>query len=118
MGRPRFLTSRISSSTRRDLLDAERGGRLVHDDDLGAERGGARHGHALALAAGQRLDRLADVLDGHQAEFGELARAPRCSMPGRSSMRKHVPRKPGFRISRPRNMLSAIDSAGDSARFW
>ena len=28
------------------------------------------------------------------------------------------PRKPGLRISRPRNMLSAIDSAGDRARFW
>ena len=25
---------------------------------------------------------------------------------------------PGLRISRPRNMLSAIDSAGDMARFW
>ena len=26
--------------------------------------------------------------------------------------------KPGTRISRPMNMLSAIDSAGDRARFW
>ena len=28
-------------------------------------------------------------------------------------MRKHLPSRPGLRISRPRNMLSAIDSAGD-----
>ena len=36
----------------------------------------------------------------------------------RSSRRNHCPMIPGFRSSRPRNMLSAIDSAGDSARFW
>ena len=72
IGRPRERTSRISSSTRAAFLDAERRRRLVEDDDLRAEGRGARHRHALALAAGQRLHRLVDVLDGHQAEFGEL----------------------------------------------
>ena len=33
------------------FLDAERGGRLVHDDHVPRERGAARHRHALALAA-------------------------------------------------------------------
>ncbi len=37
---------------------------------------------------------------------------------GRSSLRSHSPQKPGTRSSRPMNMLSAIESAGDSARFW
>ena len=40
------------------LLDAERGGRLVHDHDVPGEGRAARHRHALALAAGERLDRL------------------------------------------------------------
>ena len=35
-----------------------------------------------------------------------------------SSLRNQSPMKPGTRISRPMNMLSAIESAGDSARFW
>src|SRR5271166_5916454 len=34
----------------------------------------------------------------------------------RSVARNHCPMKPGMRGSRPRNMLSAIDSAGDRAR--
>ncbi|MNL71393.1 hypothetical protein D3C87_1965380 [compost metagenome] len=46
-----------------------------------------------------------------------FARA-RFSISARSSVRKSLPMMPGLRISRPRNMLSAIDSAGDSARFW
>ena len=33
----------------------------------------------------------------------------------RSVARNHCPMKPGMRGSRPRNMLSAMDSAGDSA---
>src|SRR6185437_12665115 len=54
------------------LLDAERRRRLVHDDDALGEGRRARHRHALALAAGQRLDRLVDVLNRHQAEIVEL----------------------------------------------
>ncbi len=54
------------------FLDAERSRRLVHDDDAAAERGGARHRDALALAAGQRLHRLVDVLNGQEPKFGEL----------------------------------------------
>src|SRR4051794_24358428 len=54
------------------LLDAERRGRLVEDDDLRAERRRAGHRHALALAAGERLDLLVDVLNGHDPELGHL----------------------------------------------
>ena len=41
-----------------------------------AEGRGARHGHALALAARQRFHRLVDVLDGEQAESAQASRAP------------------------------------------
>ncbi len=36
----------------------------------------------------------------------------------RSSLRNTLPMTPGLRNSRPRNMLSAIERAGDRARFW
>mmetsp|Transcript_8147 Transcript_8147/g.13918 ORF Transcript_8147/g.13918 Transcript_8147/m.13918 type:complete len:136 (+) Transcript_8147:314-721(+) len=39
------------------------------------------------------------------------------SMACLSSMRRYFPRKPGLRSSRPVNMLSAMDNAGDRARF-
>src|SRR4029077_2184571 len=45
-----------------DLLDRQRGGRLVHDDDAGVEGGGAADGDGLLLAAGEFLDRLVDRL--------------------------------------------------------
>src|SRR5579875_627887 len=54
------------------LPHAERRGRLVQDHDLAAEGGGARDGHGLALPAGQRLHRLADVLQGADAEALDL----------------------------------------------
>src|SRR5262245_24338160 len=54
------------------FANAERGRRLVHDDHAAAEGRGARHRDALPLSARQRLDRLADVLDGEQAELGEF----------------------------------------------
>ena len=101
------------------FLDAERRRRLVHDDDAAAEGRGPRHRHALALAAGQRLDRLVDVLDGQQAELVELLRAPRFCIAGAVEQAEAArPSSPASRRSRPRNRLSAIDSAGDSARFW
>jgi hypothetical protein len=39
----------------RGLLHAERGRRLVHDDELGAEARGPADRHGLALAAGLSL---------------------------------------------------------------
>ena len=79
------------------FLHAERRRRLVHDDDAAAEGGRPRHRDALALAAGQRFDRLVDVLDRHQAEIGE-----RCAglllHPLAIELAKTVPRKPGERF--------------------
>ena len=45
------------------LLDAERRGRLVEDQHPGAEVDRPGDRHALPLAAGERADRLVDVLD-------------------------------------------------------
>ena len=56
------------------LLDAQRGRRLVEDDDLAAERRRARHRDGLALPAGQALHGLADVL---QRADAQLAHVPR-----------------------------------------
>ncbi len=46
-----------------DLLDGERRGRLVHDDELPVEGGGAGDGDRLALPAGQILGVLVDRFD-------------------------------------------------------
>src|SRR5689334_23247762 len=54
------------------FLDAERGGRLVHDHDLAAEGGGARDRDTLTLAAAQGFHRLIDILDGEKAKLGQL----------------------------------------------
>src|SRR5579863_2850336 len=54
------------------FLHAERRRRLVHDDDAFGECCGARHRDALALAARESLDRLIDVLNGHQPKLVEL----------------------------------------------
>jgi hypothetical protein len=114
MGMPRARTSWISSSTRRLSLtpSAAVGSSMI--TNLGPEGGGARHRHALALAARQGLDRLVDVLDRHQAELGELLPGEGLH-PAMSSIFRTRPSGPGLRISRPMNMLSAIDSAGDRA---
>ena len=45
-----------------DLLDRQRGGRLIHNDDARVEGGGAADGDGLLLAAGELLDRLVDRL--------------------------------------------------------
>jgi hypothetical protein len=45
------------------LLDAQRRGRLVEDEHAGPEVHRPGDGDALALAAGERADRLVDVLD-------------------------------------------------------
>ncbi len=89
IGRPRFFTSSISSSTLRDSLtpSAAVGSSMMIDP--AAEGGGARHRDALALAAGQRLDRLVDVLDGQQAERVEmLARLAAACRRGRAGGRR------------------------------
>src|SRR4051794_38262520 len=54
------------------LLDAQCRRRLVEDDHLAAEGRGARHRHALPLAAGERLHLLADVLDRQDSQVGHL----------------------------------------------
>jgi len=59
---------RTSPSTWFGLADAQRGCRLVEDHDLAAERAGAGDGHRLALATGEGLDCLVDVLQGRNAE--------------------------------------------------
>jgi hypothetical protein len=45
------------------LGDAERGGRLVEDHELGVPLHGLGHGDRLALATGERRDRLPDRVD-------------------------------------------------------
>ena len=72
IGRPRFFTSRISSSTRRDSLTPSAAVGSSMMTTRARERRRARHRDALALAARKRLDRLIDVLDRHQPEFVEL----------------------------------------------
>src|SRR5699024_4685990 len=52
----------------RRLAYTERGGRLVEDGHLAAERSGAGHRDDLALTSRERLDRLVDVLQRADAE--------------------------------------------------
>src|ERR1700724_1815498 len=54
------------------LADAQRGGRLVQDDDLRAERGRAGDRDGLALTAGQGFHLLGYVLDRPDPELPEL----------------------------------------------
>ena len=98
------------------LLDAERGRRLVHDHELARPRRGARHRDALALAARERLHRLAHGADADLQVFICLSASSR--MPLWSSMRKTLPSGPSRRFSRPRNRLVAMSSAGATARSW
>src|SRR5664280_245350 len=53
------------------LGHAQRGGGLVHDDQLGVAHDGAGDGDRLALAAGERPDQLAHRLDGGDGEVGQ-----------------------------------------------
>jgi len=86
--------------------------------NLAAEGGGTRDRDALALAAAQGLDRLVDVLDGEEAKLRQLSRARSSAWSALSSLRNHCPSRPFARISRPRNRLSTMERAGESARFW
>ena len=98
------------------LLDAERGGRLVHDHELARPRGGARHRDALALAARERLHRLAHGADADLQALhlpdGLLLLALVVEHP------QDAPERPARRFSRPRNRLVAMSSAGATARSW
>ena len=58
------------------LDDAERGGRLVHEDDLLGPRHRAADRDALALAAGHVRDARARVLDLHAEALERLVAAP------------------------------------------
>ena len=100
------------------LPDAEGRGRLVEDDDLAAERGGPGDRDGLALAAGQGLDRLGDVLERADPEVLELLPRPWRACRPWSSIRKTLPSGPCRRISRPRNMLLAMSRAGATASDW
>ncbi len=71
-GRPRVAKVADELEDLARFLDPECGRRLVEDDDLAPERGGPGDRDRLALAAGQRLDRLRDVLDRPDPEVLEL----------------------------------------------
>ena len=98
------------------LLDAERGRRLVHDHEPSRPRRRPRDGDALALAAGEGLDRLGDRLDA-DVELGEVARR----LAAHGALVEHAqgtPSGPRRRCSRPRKMFEAMSSAGATARSW
>ena len=61
--RPRSRTRSIRFEHLGGLRDAERGGRLVEHDELRVEQQRAGDGDGLALAAGERGDRLAHAGD-------------------------------------------------------
>jgi hypothetical protein len=54
------------------FLDAKGGGRFVQNDHLGPEGGSTGHRDPLPLSARQGFHRHVDVLDRHQAQFGQL----------------------------------------------
>ncbi len=67
------------------LRDPERRGRLVEDHELGVPLHGLRDGDRLALAAGERRDRLADRPDRRDGE--RLQRRGRVLLPSSASSR-------------------------------
>ena len=99
------------------LLDAERGGRLVHDHELARPRRRAGHGDALALAARERLHRLAHRADADLQVGHVLLRPPPSCRLCRASAGR-CPSGPARRFSRPRNRFVAMSSAGATARSW
>ena len=78
---PLALTRSMSVEDRLDLGHGERRGRLVHDQNLGIEGGGAGDRDGLALAAGELLDLGSQPRDAdlerveHLARLGEHASA-------------------------------------------
>ena len=95
--------------------DAERRGRLVEDQHLGAEIDGAGDGDALALAARQRADRLLGIadVDADPVAFPRAStarRRARCRCGGTARSR--------CTGSRPMKKLRVIDISGIIARSW
>ena len=111
---PRSRAWRMYFRTTPGLPDAQRAGRLVEDQHLGAEvdRAGDRHG--LALTAGQRADRLLHVadVDAHREQL--LAADP--SWPARVSRNLSGPNPD--RGSLPRKKFRQTDISGTVARSW
>ena len=98
----------------RRLMHAQRRGRLVEDQHLGAEIDGAGDRQALALAARQRADRLLGIaqLDAHLAQLVGMP----CAL--RSRCRAGCTEPTRFSGSRPRKKLRATLISGTSARSW
>ena len=70
---PSSRSLRIRSSTLSRLAHAERGRRLVEDDDVRRERRGAADGHRLALAARHQPDRIVEPRQRHLQPIEHLA---------------------------------------------
>ena len=89
---------------------AERGGRLVHDEDPGVEVDGPGDRHRLALAAGERLTGVLKLL-----KFGfrrPMTLRVAASIAESSSVPKRVV------SSRPRNMFAGASTLSASASVW
>ena len=75
----------------RGLRHAQRGGRLVHDDQLGLGQHGLGDRHRLALTAGQRGDGLADRADRRDVQSSSSVLRAAISIASSSS----IPRRSG-----------------------
>ena len=98
-----------------DLLglgDAERGGRLVEDDELAVPQHGAGDRDRLPLAAGQAGDLLAHRLQRCGRTGPSSVSRARCSIVGL------VEDDAALARSRPRNMLWTTSRLSHSARSW
>ena len=97
----------------RRLLDAQRGGRLVEDQDPGAEVLGPGDRQRLALAAGQRPDELVRVADLDADVLHLLAGDPR------RLARVEAPERPEPAVgSLPRKKLRLMLISGITDRSW
>ena len=96
-----------------DLPDRDRGGRLVHHDELGVGQSRPRDGDRLALTARHLLHEMLRPRLGTQlAEQLERARRHRLVI-------KQATSGPNLRLSsRPRNTLAAAVRLSASARSW
>jgi hypothetical protein len=117
MGVPRARTSRMSSSTLRLSLTpraAVGSSRMMTFEPKAAARATATPWRCPP----ERVSTAWLMFWIVKRPSSESLALAKLSMAGRSSIRSHLPIGPARRISRPMNMLSAIDSAGDRARFW
>ena len=93
-------------------MHAERRGRLVEDQDAGAEIDRASDGDALALAARKGADRLAGVADA-DADLGHLLAGDAV---GKAMIEAAEAARSRCTGSRPMKKLRAIDISGTVAR--